>query len=219
MRFSKAISHINKHGALLVFPINNRAQPHSLWSEFHPKIEMVWEWNEQGDGRVWEMWQLMKKLSDCREVVYSKWYQGRATFFSHELFTSMLCLARSARATRHKLSETARTLFDVLENNSPLSTKELKALTGLQGRLNAGDYGRGMKDLFTRLLIVGFGEVEDGAFPSLAVGATELLFEDLWREGADMPPRSARALIDRLMPAGSHFRKFFEKTAGLEGVG
>jgi len=211
-----AISQINTHGALLVFPINNRELPNSLWAEFFPKSKMVWDWNEQSDYKVGDMWQLMKKLSDCREVVYSKWYQGRATFFSRELFTAMLSGARTARIPRHELSETGRILFEVLENNSPLSTKELKALTDLRGKHNEAAYSRGMKELFTRFLIVGFGEVEDGAFPSLAVGATELLFEDLWRDGADMAPRKARAVIDRLMPAGSHFRKFLEKAANLE---
>lgn len=212
LHVSNAISRIKDRGALLVFPINNRPLPNSLWAEFYPRTKMVWDWNEDGDDKVAEMWQLMKRLSDCREVVYSKWYQGRATFFSPELFAALLSLARSARIPRHELSETARTLFEVLENNSPLSTKELKALTELRGRENEAAYNRGMKELFTRFLIVGFGEVDDGAFPSLAVGATELLFEDLWREGAEMSPRDAQATVDRWMPAGSHFRKFLEKT-------
>jgi hypothetical protein len=212
LRVSNAVSHINDRGALLVFPINNRPLPNSLWAEFYPRTKMVWDWNEDGDDKVAGMWQLMKRLSDCREVVYSKWYQGRATFFSPQLFAALLCLARSARIPRHELSETARALFEVLENNSPLSTKELKALTDLRGRENEAAYSRGMKELFTRFLIVGFGEVDDGAFPSLAVGATELLFEDLWRDGAEMSSREALATVDRLMPAGSHFRKFLEKT-------
>lgn len=213
MKLSTAVSRIDKHGALLVFPINNRPLPHSLWSEFFPGKTMVWDWNDENeDHQVGNMWQLMKRLSDCREVVYSKWYQGRATFFSHELFTALLCAARTAKIARHELSATARKLFEVLENNSPLSTKALKALTELQGRANEADYSRGMKELFTRFLIVGFGEVDDGAFPSLAVGATELLYEDLWREGAEMSPGTARATVDRLLPAGSHFRKFLEKT-------
>jgi hypothetical protein len=207
-----AVSRIKDRGALLVFPINNRELPNSLWREFFPKTKMIWEWNESSDYKVSDMWALMKKLSDCREVVYSKWYQGRATFFSPELFTALLSLARTAHIPRHELSETARVLFEVLENNSPLSTKELKALTDLRGRDNEAAYNRGMKELFTRFLIVGFGEVEDGAFPSLAVGATELLFEDLWRDGAEMSPRVAQTTIDRLMPEGSHFRKFLEKT-------
>jgi hypothetical protein len=217
-RFPDAISRIEKRGALLVFPINNRELPNSLWAEFYPGTQMIWDWNEDGDYKVAGMWQLMKQLSDCREVVYSKWYQGRATFFSRHLFAALLCLARTARIPRHELSETARSLFEVLENNSPLSTKELKALTDLKGKHNEAAYSRGMKELFTRFLIVGFGEVEDGAFPSLAVGATELLFEDLWREGTEMSPRKARAVIDGLMPEGSHFRKFLNKTVGIPEV-
>ena len=218
LQIPAAIASIRQHGALLVFPINNREQPHSLWAEFFPKKRMVWEWNEDGDHCVWNMWQMMKRLSDCREVVYSKWYQGRATFFSHELFTAMLALRGTCFTPRHELSETARVLFEVLENNSPLSTKELKQTTDLQGKVHEAEYSRGMKELFTRLLIVGFGEVEDGAFPSLAVGATELLFEELWRAGAELPRVKARATLDRFMPVGSHFRRQFEKTFSGYGV-
>ena len=206
-----AISSIRQYGALLVFPINNREQPHSLWAEFFPKTRMVWDWNEDSDHRVGNMWRMMKRLSDCREVVYSKWYQGRATFFSQELFTAMLAVRRTCLLRRHELSETERILFEVLENNSPLSTKELKQVTNLQGRIHEAAYARGIKELFTRLLIVGFGEVDDGAFSSLAVGSTELLFEELWREGAAMSRPEAQATLDRLMPAGSHFRRHFER--------
>jgi hypothetical protein len=214
VKLSTAISRINTNGALLVFPINNREQPQSLWAEFYPGSKMIWDWNENSgnnDYRVSDMWALMKRLSDCREVVYSKWYQGRATFFSRELFTAMLSLTSHPRIARHELSSSARTLFEVLENNSPLSTKELKTLSELRGRENEAEYARGMKELFTRLLIVGFGEVDDGAFPSLAVGATELLYQDLWRDASNMSPATARGVVDRLMLSGSHFRKFLEK--------
>ena len=91
---SKAVDRIRERGVLLVFPINNREEPRSLWSEFFPGTRMVWDWNEDGDMRVAEMWQLMKLLSDSSEVVYSKWYQGRATFFSRELFAAMLAVRR-----------------------------------------------------------------------------------------------------------------------------
>lgn len=174
---------------------------------------MVWAWDENSDRRVGDMWQMMKELSDCREVVYSKWYQGRATFFSHDLFTAMLCTRQAYRTARHELSATARNLFEVLENNSPLSTKQLKEFTDLRGKANEGVYGRAMKELFERLLIVGFGEVDDGAFPSLAVGATELLFEDLWRESSVLPVSAARATVDRFMPGNSLLRKQFDKAA------
>jgi hypothetical protein len=101
----------------------------------------------------------------------------------------------------------------VLENNSPLSTRKLKELTDLQGRLHEAEYSRAMKELFSLLLIVGFGEVDDGAFPSLAVGATELLYDELWRQAEAMPLRKAQAALDRLMPPLSHFRRFFDRTA------
>lgn len=207
----KAIERIRERGVLLVFPINNRDEPRSLWSEFFPRTKMVWDWNEDGDVRVAQMWQLMKLLSDSGEVVYSKWYQGRATFFSRELFTAMLGVRRRAYDPRRGLSSTAETLLEVLENNSPLSTKELKRSTDLQGRLNETAYSSAMKELFSRFLIVGFGEVEDGAFPSAAVGATELLFSDLWSEAEEMSPAKAAVIVERFMPNDSHFGRYFDR--------
>jgi DNA-binding Lrp family transcriptional regulator len=207
-----AISRIRDRGALLVFPINNQDLPRSLWSEFFPKSRMIWDWNEDGDRRVAELWQLMKELSDCRGVVYSKWFRSRATFFSRELFAAMLCLRGTTHYDRHSLAREARTILEVLENNSPLSTRELKRATGLDGRVHEPAYSRGMKELFTRLIIVGFGEVDDGAFPSAAVGTTELLFSDLWSEAAEMKYSRAKAAVDQFLPEGSHFRRFLDRT-------
>jgi hypothetical protein len=179
-----AVKRINDRGVLLVFPINNRPLPLSVWSEFHPKTRMVWDWNDDAAGPVHDMWGLMKQLSDCREVVYSKWYQGRATFFSRELFVAILCLCRRQYDARRRLSSTARILFEVLENNSPLSTRKLKELTNLQGRLRETEYSRAMKDLFSCL----------------------------WRHAEGMSIRKAQATLDRFMPPSSHFRRYFDKT-------
>jgi hypothetical protein len=209
---TKAIARIRQRGALLVFPIHNRPEPASLWSEFFPKTPMVWDWNEDGDARVAGMWQLMKRLSQTGTVVYSKWYQGRATFFSRELFTVMLALQRRRSNLRRQLSVEATTVMQVLENNSPLSTKELKRVTGLQGCAHEAEYNRALKELFSKLLIVGFGEFDDGAFPSLAVGATELLFSDLWTRADDIRTSDAESLIERFMPEGSHFRRYFSRS-------
>ena len=131
---AKAVDRIRERGVLLVFSINNREEPRSLWSEFFPATKMVWDWNEDADRRVAEMWQLMKLLSDSSEVVYSKWYQGRATFFSRELFASMLAVRRRTFDPRRGLSNTAKTLLEVLENNSPLSTEGVKACDGPRGQ-------------------------------------------------------------------------------------
>src|SRR5215510_2301261 len=113
----------------------------------------------------------------------------------------MLCLHRAhAISDRRMLGETERALLEMLENNSPLSTRRLKELTNLQGRTHESNYSRSMKGLFTRLLIVGFGEVDDGAFPSLAVGATELLHDDLCRDAEGMRVREAQNIVDGFMP-------------------
>lgn len=146
MKLKTAIAKINKNGVLLVFPITNKKEPNSLWSEFYPRTKMRWEWDESGDNRVADMWRLMKRLSSCREVVYSKWYQGRATFFSREFFSALLCLMNGEHNT--PLSRPAQTILETLEMDSPLSTKQIKAATDLQGRYNEPVYGKAMKELF-----------------------------------------------------------------------
>lgn len=177
MNLNKACAAINKNGMLLVFPINNQKEPRSLWHEFYPRSEMRWVWDEDGDDRVMKMWSTMKKLSVDKRVVYSKWYQGRATFFSREVFAALRCYLSPERES---LSRQAQELLEILESDSPLSTKQLKKMSELQGKDNASIYNKAMKMLFEQLWIVGFGEVDDGAFPSLAVGATSLLYEDLY---------------------------------------
>ena len=207
-----AIAKINKRGVLLVYPIKNQKEPLSIWSEFYPKKKMNWEWTDDGDTSVHDMWYLMKKLSDCGEVVYSKWYQNRATFFSKEVFAAMLALQMKRPDFGDNLSHHARDILDVLEDSSPMSTRELKKLTDLQGRLNEPAFHRAMKELFKRYLIVGYGEVDDGAFPSLAVGATKNLYEDLWNSAKDMNIKKAQTIIDKHLPINSKLRKFFDKT-------
>ena len=72
MNLRSAVSRINKNGALLVFPIQNRKEPNSLWAEFHPRKKMIWKWDEGHDSGVGDLWLLMKRLSDSLQVVYSK---------------------------------------------------------------------------------------------------------------------------------------------------
>lgn len=206
-----AIRAIDQHGLLLVFPILNAKDPHSLWFEFHPRTKMRWEWDENGDDKVGQLWGLMKRLSENRKVVYTKWYQGRATFFSRALFVAMLAMQRKQQDHRSQLSRAAQNLLEILESDSPLSTKQLKKAADLQGKDNEGTYNRALKELFTTLWIVAFGEVDDGAFPSLAVGATRLIFEDLWREAELLSNDEAQATVDRLIHAGSKARRYFEK--------
>ena len=211
MKYKKAIEIINQNGILLVFPVNNNKEPKSLWSEFYPRSKMEWNWDNDGDDRVGQMWGLMKKLSDCREVVYSKWYQGRATFFSTTLFTALLRLKLDVLTNQNSLSRNARDILDILDSDSPLSTKQLKKIAELQGKDNEKFYQRAMKELFKNYHIVAFGEVDDGAFPSLAIGATKNLYEELWKAAQDMTLQKAVEIINSFMPEGQLFRKYLEK--------
>jgi hypothetical protein len=206
----KAIQAIENHGLLLVYPIDNRPEPKSLWSELHPKTRMRWEWDEDGDAKVADLWRLREELSRSREVVYTKWYQNRATFFSRSVFTALHHLSRPLQPPRwtHESSE----ILEVLEADSPLSTKQIKEAVNLQGKLLEGTYERSMKALWQHFDIVGFGEFEDSSFPSLGVGATQTLFEDLIQDSARMKKSEALAILEKYLPEKSLWRKFWNRT-------
>lgn len=210
MSQKQAISIINKHDLLLTFPVKNSVEPRSLWSVTYPKSEMRWEWDDSGDNRIVKLWQLREELSRSGEVVYVKWFQGRATFFSQGLFTAMLAVFLKANASR-SLSREAREILDILESDSPLSTKALKKACGLQGRLNESTYTRAMKELWSRLLIVGFGEIDEGAFPSLAIGASKLIFESLYDQAGVDSPEHAETLEAHFKSTSPKIQKYFKK--------
>lgn len=216
----KAEEAVERAGALLVYPVDNRREPRSLWHVLHPRTEMRWAWDEGADMRVVRLWQLREQLASRRRVVYSKWFKGRAVFFSRSLFAAMLAVSRNLPLT---LSSDARDLLSLLEEDSPQSTKQLRRGSGLTGRSNERAWTGALRELWERLLIVGTGEVDDGAFPSLAVGATRWIFEDLWERSAQGPSAEDSALIARVLaPAsalGKHWQRVLrnaEKQARLE---
>ena len=207
---SDAVKAIERRGCLLVYPIDNRKEPSSLWSEFYPKSKMRWEWDSGGDNRVAEMWHLREELSRSGKVVYAKWFRGRATFLAKSLVPHLLATLAPGEPEHMDLSPEARRILEVLEMDSPLSTKALKERCELKGKFFEATYTRSIRQLWERLLIVGFGEVDDGAFPSLARGATRLLFEELWRQSRGLDAASSQAVVRKRLE-GSPFLKFWEK--------
>ena len=218
MRIDSALRAIDAKGMLLVFPADNRPDPPSLWSAFFPRTKMRWEWDESGDNRVANLWQLRARLSDSGRTVYTKWWRGRATLISRRLFPRLLSVAfgQYGPGALRGLSPTAREALQVLEDNSPLSPRVLKKALDLVGRDAEARYTRTLKELWDRFLIVGFGEIDDGAFPSLAVGATKLLFEDLWRQAEALAPAEARAFIEAQLTGA--FRKTWLKAYGATAL-
>src|SRR6476620_2773107 len=87
-----ARSAIEQTGALLVYPLANRDDPPSLWKVLHPRVPMRWAWDQGADDRVVKLWQLREELAREKQVVYGKWYRGRAVFFSKRLFVAMLAV-------------------------------------------------------------------------------------------------------------------------------
>jgi hypothetical protein len=207
---TKAIQAIQKRGALLVYPLNNRKEPLSIWSELYPRTRMRWEWDADGDNRVAALWILREELSRSHQVVYVKWFQGRATFFSREVFVHLLAYLRAPEMVR-ALGPESQNILDFLLNDSPMSTKQVKAAAELEGRLNEPTYNRAMKPLWQYLLLVGFGEFDDSSFPSLGIGATQTLFEELWTEANTLVASEAEAWLDKFWDVDNPFYKFAKK--------
>jgi hypothetical protein len=206
---AKALSAISERGALLVYPLANRKDPRSLWSALYPRSAMHWAWDESADDRVVGLWHLREELARSRKVVYAKWYRGRAVFFSRDLFTDMLAaIAPWTIETSFEAGE----IMGLLDENSPQSTKNVRREAGLRGRQGERVWQRCLKELWEALLIVGTGEVDDGSFPSLEIGATRSIFEDLWEEAARKDRRAAIEDAERrLEPAFlRHFRESME---------
>lgn len=174
-------------GIALVYPLANKPDPPSLWAALYPGTPMRWDWDEGADPRVVELWHLRERLSQTSDVAYAKWFRGRATFFSIPVFHALLAELAAAGDLLAGLPRAAHDILDLLRDRSPLSTKEIRRAADLRGKANERMYEHAMKALATRLLVVGWGEVADGAFPSLAVGATELLHEDVWLARKDAP--------------------------------
>ena len=173
---------------------------------------MVWEWDDGGDDRVAKLWHLRTELSTSREVVYAKWFRGRATFFSREVFTALLSVFGTGRLSRSTLKSEAQSILEVLEMDSPQSTKQIKLATDLRGKIFESVYEKSMKQLWQKLWIVAFGEFDDGAFPSLGVGATQTLFEDLWQASLDITPEKAMTFLENKLGADSLWLRQVRKT-------
>lgn len=210
---ARAVKLVDKAGILLVFPIENREDPPSLWNALHPGEKMVWEWDEDGDFRVADLWHLRAALAESREVVYAKWLRGRATVIAKEVFRAMLGRVVGPNEPRG-LSHEAAAILELLHESSPQSTKSIRQQMDLAGPHGERVYKKALDELWARLLIVGIGEVDDGAFPSLAIGATALLFEDLW-ENRSMPNAKGEALLDACIARSKPIARAFAKSMAV----
>lgn len=215
----RAIRIVDRLGISLVYPIDNKAEPRSLWSELYPKSKMEWAWDEGADPRVADLWHLRERLARSHDVAYAKWFRGRATFFSLPVFHAMLGRLAGTGDVFAGLPREALDILALLRERSPLSTKEIRAMADLRGKQQEAVFTHAMKALWSRLLVVGTGEVEDGAFPSLAVGATELLFEDLWNARGDVPEDASRRLDEVLAQTPAYTRELRRALAPPGSVG
>jgi hypothetical protein len=208
---AKAVKHIGRAGVLLLYPVKNRPNIPSLWNAFFPEEPMNWDWSKEGDARIAELWHLRTELSTSGKVVYGKWLQNRGTLFSIELYTSLLSFMVNRSESELGLSREASALLRTLNEDSPRATKSLKVELGLYGADGRAEFERSLKELWLRLLVVGFGETEEGGYPSLAIGSTRLLFEDLWDESVRIPQDARDAAIKRYIDHHPAFQKNFRR--------
>lgn len=206
----KMIEAIERRGCLLVYPLENRKEPASLWSELYPKTKMVWAWDADSDNRVGEMWIMREELARSEEVVYTKWFKNRATFFSKDTFVNMLAYLGSSQ-DRIVLPPSSQEALDSFLIDSPQSTKVIKENLGWQGKLMESHYNRAMKPLWNYLYLVGFGEVQDSSFPSLNMAASQTLFEDLWLKSQDLDAAKAEKFLLKKLGEDSPFFKYAKK--------
>lgn len=206
------IAAINARGCLLVYPLQNRKEPPSLWSELYPRTQMRWEWDQEGDNRVAQMWVLREELSRSEEVIYAKWFRNRATFFSKEVFVHLLAFLGSSQG-RVELPRSSQEALDSFLLDSPQSTKVIKENLGWQGKLMESHYNRALKPLWNYLFLVGYGEVQDSSFPSLNMAATQNLFEDLWLQSQNIEPQKAEDFLRHKLGDDSLFFKYALKLA------
>jgi hypothetical protein len=181
----EAVKFINDAGLSLTFPQSNQLDPPSLWFSFYPRTQMRWEWDANGDEKVSKLWIFREELSRSGRVAYTKWFKNKATFLSLETFTHLLNVMNTdleERALLGELSKGAFKILNLLNENSPQSTKDIKKKLNLQGRYFESEYNKSMNELWKKLLIVGWGEKNDGAFPSLNIASSKLFFEKAWKE-------------------------------------
>lgn len=209
-KIKKIIEAIDRRGCLLVYPLQNQKEPASLWSTLYPRTKMRWEWDSDGDDRVGEMWRLREELSRSGKVLYAKWYQGRATFFSKHVFVNLLAYLGTSK-DQFPLSRTSQEALDSFLLDSPQSTKLIKENLGWQGKLMESHYNRAMKPLWNGLFIVGYGEEDDSSFPSLRMAATQNLFEDLWLESQEIDTSSAERNLIKILGESNPFWKYAQR--------
>ncbi|NUN04989.1 MAG: hypothetical protein HUU57_04420 [Bdellovibrio sp.] len=213
----KMIAAIEKKGCLLVYPLQNRKEPASLWSELYPRTKMRWAWDESGDNRVGELWVLREELSRSKKVVYAKWFQNRATFFSREVFVCLLAFLGSAKGHVH-LPRASQEALESFLMDSPQSTKVIKENLGWQGKMMESHFNRAMKPLWQGLFLVGFGEVADSSFASLNMAATQNIFEDLWGQAQGLDAAVAEKRLLKILGEDNPFMKFARKCVAKEAL-
>jgi hypothetical protein len=84
-------------------------------------------------------------------------------------------------------------------------------MSSKQGKFWESTYQKALKELWERLLIVGWGEKDDGAFPSLNMASTKLFFEDLWKDATLMTNLEAEEFVLEQIKSSPTMLRFYKQ--------
>ena len=156
-------------------------------------------------------------LSESREFVCLKWFQGKATFFNADSFSYLVAFLNSEKRIP-LLSVKAQEALEFLEDSSPHSLREIKIALGWVGPLHAKEFNQMMKELWQLGLIAAWGNGDRCAFPSTMVAASRQLFEPYWQEARKHSPSEALSLLGAMWGNENPFLKFAIKIKSQQVV-
>lgn len=110
-------------------------------------------------------WSDVTKLIDNHKLFYSKVFKKRTTYLSVEAYY----LLKRIRAPKH-FPESAKKIYDILNNNPPLETKELRTIS----MLPAKEYSAGFDYLLQNMYITAMhnGKVLNPAWSAFYYGTS-----------------------------------------------
>jgi hypothetical protein len=152
-------------------------------------------------------WEAKDVLPVRRKIYYGKILRRSPTLVSLELFPAFYALSgnrgddddhrRLARAGL--LSLIARRIIEVLVASLPLTTHDLKALTGHAGPARRAAFDRGIAELQARMLIVKYAELYEPKFTFLWGPLHRWLPQPIARSQELDRHRARRAILERYL--------------------
>ncbi|MBI3988326.1 MAG: winged helix DNA-binding domain-containing protein [candidate division NC10 bacterium] len=143
-----------------------------LWAAIVGKRHPAFPDDPYHDPAIGLTWELKDRLPSKRLVYYGRLLKGKPTLVSLRYFPFFFALIRGEKGSGDYLadyragflSRPAKTILDILHDEGPLDTPELRAKAGLRSPERTHEYERTMADLQRRLWIVKISERYEPTF-------------------------------------------------------